>query len=123
MNIFEKASKANLRFSTDVGTLSTEDLWKLPLEVLDSLAVGLKRILDSQETESFIKATRMPNNLQLRFDIAKSIIESRLEEAEDNQKSAERKKAKEKIMENIANKQDSALQDKSLDELQAMLED
>lgn len=123
MNIFEKANKIGLRFNTDVGMLSVEDLWHLPLEALDALAVGLKMELNKQDTESFIKATRKPNHLQLRFDIAKSVIDSRLEDMENAKKTMERKKTKEKIMEIIAAKQDSALQEKSLEELEAMLRD
>jgi len=123
MNIFEKANKISLRFDTTAGTLTVEDLWHLSLEHLDTLAVSYKKELDKQETESFIKVNRKPNNLQLRFDITKSIIESRLEDIEDNKNRIERKKMKEKIMEAIANKKDAAFQEKSLEELQAMLED
>ena len=123
MNIFEKANKVSLRFNTDAGMLSTEDLWHLPLEILDILAVSLKKQLDSEDTESFITAKRKPSNLQLRFDIAKSIIDTRLEDNEASKKRIERKKTKEKIMEAIANKEDAERQEKSLEELRAMLED
>ena len=123
MNIFEKANKVSLRFNTDAGMLSTEDLWHLPLEILDILAVSLKKQLDSEDTESFITARRKANNLQLRFDIAKSIIDTRLEDNEASKKRIERKKTKEKIMEAIANKEDAERQEKSLEELRAMLED
>ena len=42
-NLFEKASKMKLRFSTTKGVLSTEDLWDLSLESLDRIAKNLKR--------------------------------------------------------------------------------
>ena len=123
MNTFERATKQALRFSTSMGMLSVEDLWKIPLTDLDSLAVSFKQALSKQPTESFITpAGRKDATLQLQFDVAKRIIEIRLADLERAAKAKSTREQKQKIMEIMANKQDAALQEKSLEELQAMLE-
>lgn len=51
-NIFEKATRVKLRFSTNRGELSVEDLWELPLKgtlSLNSIAVKLKKEVASTE--------------------------------------------------------------------------
>jgi hypothetical protein len=53
-NLFEKASKMKLRFSTTKGVLSTEDLWDLSLESLDRIAKNLYKQIKESEEISFI---------------------------------------------------------------------
>ena len=78
--MFEKAARLKLRFSTDRGQLSVEDLWDLPLSGnglnLDKITMALSRQLKEESTESFVlKASRSTDMLQLRFDLAKHIID------------------------------------------------
>ena len=54
--MFEQASRLKLRFKVEGinGNLSTEDLWDLNINQVDTLAVALKRELNA-ETESFLQ--------------------------------------------------------------------
>lgn len=103
VNIFEQAARLKLRYDTDRGRISVEDLWELPLTSktagrlnLDQIAVELYQKIEAQPTTSFVKAAKKDEELQLRFDIVKHIIDVKQAEAEakvsDNKKQAEREK-------------------------------
>lgn len=129
--MFEKAARLKIRFNTDRGQLTVEDLWQLPLTSatgrinLDDIAKGLQRdVRASAETTSFVDdaADGPSEDLQLAFDIVKHVIAVRKAER-DEAKSAEKKREdKQKILALIADKQDEALKGKSLEELTAMVE-
>ena len=55
--MFEKASRMKLRFNTQRGVLSVEDLWDLPLIQLDNIAIALNKKL--QESKPGLKT--LPN--------------------------------------------------------------
>lgn len=53
MSIFQQASRSKLRFATQLGNLSTEDLWDLPLTSvkgvsLKSIATDLQKQITAQ---------------------------------------------------------------------------
>ena len=83
-NIFEKAARQKLRFNTNRGPLTVEQLWDLPLRgdlSLDSIAVGLDKEVRSEAPRSFVDSASTGNVLlELKFDIVKHIIEVRMEE-------------------------------------------
>lgn len=129
MNMFEKASKQKLRFESNRGMLTVEDLWDLPLKHrsgldLDTLAKGLNRQIKEQEEESFVvKASSTSTTLKTKFDIVKHIIDVRLAEKEKAEEAAAKKAKKDKIMEVIARKEDQSLENLSVEELKSMLDD
>ena len=53
--MFEKASRMKLRFNTQRGVLSVEDLWDLPLIQLDNIAIALNKKLQESKTEASSK--------------------------------------------------------------------
>lgn len=121
--MFEKATRMKLRFQTSRGVLSVEDLWDLNLESLDSIAIGLNKKLKESQTESFIKTkTKDTTELELKFDIAKHIIDVKVAELEARKDAAEKRAKKQKLMELISKKQDAELEGKSVDELMKELE-
>lgn len=122
--MYKKASKLKLRFSTNKGNLSTEDLWDLSLEQLDAIAVKLDEQIEKSPRKSFIKTVSKVNEtLELKFAIVKDVIDTKMAEqaARENQqaKSAQRQK----LLELIAEKEDSELKGKSTDELRKMLDE
>ena len=126
MNIFEKATKTRLRFSTNRGLLTVEDIWHLPLTRtttnLDDLAINLRKQINTSKEESFVKrALSADTELQLKFDIVIHIITVRLNEEETAQNAAAIKAKDQKILAIIANKEDVELNNKDIEELKAML--
>lgn len=130
-SLFEQATRLKLRFDSRVGQLSVEDLWDLPLTSptgnranLDSIAIALyKQARDAGETVSFVAPeTRGNRELDLKFQIVKYIISVRVAERDAAKEAADRKEKKQRLLELIARKQDKELEEKSVDELRAMVE-
>lgn len=122
--MFEKASQMKLRFTTNRGDVTTEDLWDIPLTSrnngfsLDDLAKSLNAAVKESGEESFVvKKTRVNSLLELRFEIVKHIINVKLEEAEQEKNAAANKLQKEKILAIITDKEDDGLRDMSLKDL------
>lgn len=123
---FEKASRRKLRFDTARGRLSVEDLWDLPLQGgdvnLDALAIALHQKLKSEIEVSFVEEPPKPNeDLQLRFEVVKRIIQVRLEENKQAEVAAEKRQLKQQILEIIKDKQSEELKESSIEDLQARL--
>ena len=127
MSIFQQASRLKLRFDSNKGLLSSEDLWDLPLtstvnrDNLDDIAKKLYKQLKDSNTESFVvKAVKTDEVLQLKFDIVKTIIDIKVAEAEKATVAREAKEKKQRILALIAQKQDEQLAGTSLEELQKL---
>ena len=122
MSNFEKASRLKLRFSTNKGELSVEDLWDLSLESLDTIAKAVNKKLKDESEESFI-GKKSSNNavLELKMDILKEVIEVKLKEKEAKAsrviKSAKLAQLKE-LANNKANEQLSGM---SLEEINKLI--
>lgn len=125
VNIFEQASRQKLRFDTAIGMLSVEELWALPLTTtngkvnLDQIAVALNKELKGSE-ESFVSNSKRNELLQLRFDVVKYIIETRLQENEAKTAEVQRAANIQKMDELIAAREQQDLANLPLDELRAM---
>lgn len=133
VNIFEQASRVKLRFESSRGPLTVEDLWTLKLEGrgdlnLDSIARHLNAGIQSVgEQQSFVRKDA-PNNkaleiMKLKFDIVKHIIDIRLAEQEVSKNEKAKAELKRKIQDTLAKKQDEAFENKSAEELEAMLKE
>lgn len=93
-NIFIAASREKLRFETNKGFLTTEDLWDLSLVSLDNIAKAVNRKLKDSQEESFIeKKTTATTELDTKLEILKFIIATKQDEAAV--KSNAKKKAQE----------------------------
>lgn len=127
--LFEKASRLKLRFATNKGLVSSEDLWDLPLTStmntsLDSIAKGLNKSIKEGEEESFVVTRSDANNvLDLQFDIIKHIIKVRLSENVKKLDITRIKSEKTKIERIIATKEDTNLENESIDDLKKRLSD
>jgi hypothetical protein len=127
--MFEKASRIKLRFDTNKGVISVEDLWDLPLSnrglCLDRIAKDLHLRLKNDDVVSFVhKTVNAGKSLdQLRFEIVKHIIDVRLTERDAAKAAADRSARKQRLLEIIADKEDDQLRDSSLDDLKKMAEE
>lgn len=123
-NIFEQASATKLRFASDRGELTTEQLWDLPLQSktqfdLDTLAKGVNAQLKAVAEESFVSTSSNPasTRLTLQLDILKHIISVKLNTAAAAKDRAARSAEREKLVSILADKQDEQLKSLTPEEL------
>jgi len=122
MENFKLASQQKLRYQTNKGLLSTEQLWDLSLDDLDELAVSLEAEHKTSAKKSFlVKTTTKDKTAKLRFDVVMDVLNTKVEEMEAAQEAFENKQHNEKIISLIAEKQDASLKGKSIAQLKAML--
>lgn len=121
INLFEIATRKKFRFPYK-GMISVEDLWVLSVNNLDTVFKALNAE-SKQENEESLLATKSAEDtiLDMKINIVKHIVNVKLAEANERQLAAAKREQKRKLEELIANKQDEALQNKSVEELQEML--
>jgi len=108
--LFEKATRAKLRFDTVKGVIATEDLWDFNLEQLNVIAKGLNQEVKTLEEEDFLEETKPENTkAALAFKVVLHILTVKKAERDDKIASAENKETKDKLLGALARKQDSAL--------------
>lgn len=123
MENFKLASQQKLRFQTNKGLLSVEQLWDLSLEDLDALAVSLETEHKESSKKSFIvKTSAKDKTAKLRFDVVLDVLNTKVEAEQAALAERERKANNEKIIGIIADKQDESLKGKSIKQLEAMLQ-
>lgn len=116
-DIFEKATRKKLRFPSEKGDLTVEQLWDLPLTSsrsnlsLDGIARAINTDLKNLAEESFVVTTPDPRKalLELQLDILKHIIAVKLAEAESAKKSAEKAAERAKLLAALGEKEEQEL--------------
>lgn len=124
MNIFEQATIQKLRFSTNKGDVTTEQLWDMPLQSksqfdLDSLAKSVNGELKSVTEESFVNTKPSPAKslLELKMEVIKHVIAVKIKTNEDNANAKAKAEKREKLINILGEKQDEALKSLSPEEL------
>lgn len=121
--MFEYAARNKVRFPFK-GLISVEDLWDLSLTNLDSIYKTLNKQVKQSEEESLLNTkTTVDKELDVQIAIVKHIVAVKLAEQEAREKASAKKAQKQKIMAIIASKQDEALQNSSVEDLQKMLDE
>lgn len=122
-NMFEIAVRNKLRFPYK-GQISAEDLWDLSVQNLDLIFKTLNSEVKKAKEESLLSTrSKEEEILDLQIEIIKYIVNVKLEEENEQLKAKERKEKKQKIQSILYSKQEQELQNKSAEELQAMLEE
>lgn len=122
-DMFEKSVKGKYRFPYK-GQIAVEDLYDLPLGSLDTVFKTLNVEAKKTDEESLLQTKSEEDDiLATKIEIVKYIFNEKLEEKKNRQEAAERKEKKQKIMQIIATKQDEALQNASVEDLQKMLDE
>ena len=123
MDNFKLASKLALRIPTALGSLSVEQLWTLTVSQLDTLAVSLEEALEKSGRKSFVVKTTEKNKLaKLKFDIVLDVLTTKMEEETAAATARDTKAHNQKILSLIADKKENSLRDKTVEELEAMLQ-
>lgn len=121
--MFEKATRQKLRFQYK-GLISTEDLWDLSLEELNAIYVALCSKTKNKTEDSLItdgKVSKEDRDNMLRMEIVKSIFEVKKKEVEKRKLKKEQKDRDQQILSILAHKENQEMENKSIDELRAML--
>jgi len=121
--LYKQASRLRLRFTTEKGELSVEQLWGLTPALLSSAIKAVKKVLvkDNDDELSFLESnTVVDTENQLRFDILKDVYLTKKKEAEEIRDAATIKAHNQKIDALIAMKQESQLQEMSIEDLEKL---
>lgn len=122
-NIYKYAAQHALRFPFK-GSISVEDLFNLKLTDLDTVYKALKREEKKDEEESLMAVQNTEDTeLSVKIAIVRDIFEDKQAEAEARKNAAAKKEYNQKIAAIIAEKEDAALRDKSVDELRGMMQE
>lgn len=128
MNIFEQASRLQIRFPSPKGLLTTEDLWRLPLTStkgranLDDIARSLNTKVNGESAISFVKDTSTADaETKVAFEIVKHVIDTRLQENKAKRQAEEMATKKKALLEAIVEAENKELTTGTLDELRARL--
>lgn len=120
--MFKQATKQKLRFATNKGYLSVEDLWDLSLPSLDKIAVALDEELAKSPRKSFITDNTPKNDeLELKFNIIKEIIATKLQEKADKEAAKDKAAEKARLVELLAKKQSEKLESLTEEQLKQRL--
>lgn len=118
---WQLVTRGKLRFQTNKGPLSIEQLWDLSLADLDQLAVQLESETKKQ-TRSFLKVKTVKDKVaKAMFDVVLEILSTKVEEQEAAETARSNKEHNEKILKLIEEKKDKQLGDLSIKQLQAQL--
>lgn len=119
--MFEYAARNKLRFPYK-GAISTEDLWDLPVEALDSIYKTLNAKAKQMSEESLLsKPTAKDEELEIQLDIVRHIVQTKQDESMERVAERERAEKKQRLLEILANKEDADLQNKTPEEIRAMI--
>lgn len=124
-NLFEMASQFKFRYPYK-GMITTEDLWDLSPDQLDTVYKTLNKELNSIQEDGLIQTKSADegvaaNNLKNKLEIVKYVFVSKQQAAELARMAAENAMKRKRIMEILAKKQDDALENMSEEDLKAAL--
>lgn len=123
MESYKKATREKHRFQTSKGSLSIEQLWDLSLQELDALAVSLEDEHSKSGKKSYlVKSSTKDATTKLKFDIVVDILETLVKEKEELANAKAVKENNKEILNLIAEKKKESLKDKSIEELEKLLQ-
>jgi len=121
--MFEKASRQKLRFPFK-GSITVEDLWDLSPKDLDSIYRAVSKELKSLEEDSLLEKRGSAKSVpELQVAIIKRVYEVKLADADRREKLALRREQIRQLDDIIAQKENTALTEKSIEDLRKMRDD
>lgn len=129
MNIYKYAAQHAIRFASNRGMLTVEQLFDLPLKsdsgfCLDNVAKAISAGLKSLDSESFVEEVKPDSNkndLQVAFEIVKDVIATKKAANEAVRLRQENAARKHRILELINEKKDAKFKELTIDELEKEL--
>jgi len=116
--MYKEASRLKLKVATNRGALGVEQLWDLPVEELDVLAVSLEEsYIKSGKKSYLVIKTKKDKQIKLLRDIIVDILTTKVDESAELRDISLIKQHNEKINGLIADKEDEDLKSMSVEEL------
>lgn len=122
MNIFEEASKKKFRFPFN-GSIAVEDLFDLKNTQLNRVYQNLSATVVAKDVTLLDTVTAEDKDVLTKIKIVKYIFNENVKKAQNALNAKARSDKKQHIMEIIERKNDAALENTSLPDLQEMLND
>lgn len=128
MSIFETATRKKIRFASNKGNLSVEQLWDVPLRSkngfnLNEVAKAANREVQEIVEENFVgRNTPGTTTSHLRLELVKHVIAAKIAEETVAEQRVKNKIERQKLLRLLGEKQDGALAELSEEELQRRIE-
>lgn len=120
----KKSLKLGLRFQTNKGMLSTEQLFQLSLsdlsDAVKTAKSALKEVDNDDELAFLEEKTKVDSIEQLRFDVLKEVYLDKKDELTEAKEAGLKKAHNAKIDALIAEKKEGQLKEMSIDELEKL---
>ena len=128
MELFAKAVKVGLTFTTSRGILTPQDVWQLPLTGnngfnLDTLSRVLLKEVRATEEESLVTLSGVDVVTELRLEVLKFIIADKQAEAKKEQELVVKYQKREQLLKLKANKQAEKQAELTEEEIDAQLDE
>jgi len=121
--MFEQATRMKLRFNFK-GQITVEDLWELRLVELDNIFKALNSQAKTQKEESLLdRKTKEDEELDLKMKIIRHVVETKQQERKERLDANAKAEKKKKLLGIIAEKQDAALRDMSVEDLTKLVDE
>lgn len=121
--MYKEAIINKFRFETSVGMITTEDLFDLTLKQLDSIASKLRSEIEASEKSSLFETKSTNTIAKQKYEIVADVFRTKREIAAEAEEAARKKQKKARIRELIAKKQEAALENLEITELEKLLEE
>jgi succinate dehydrogenase flavin-adding protein (antitoxin of CptAB toxin-antitoxin module) len=128
-NMFEFAARQKIRFASNRGMLSVEQLFDTPLRSkdgfdLNEIAKGINQGLKAAQEENFVdqKRNTAQDRAELSFEIVKHVIQTKVAEEKAAEQAATNRAEKAKLLDLLAQKQDEKLGSLSEKEIQKRIQ-
>lgn len=105
LELFAQATQTKVRFKVNSeaykvnGLLNVEDLWSLPLEVLNDIAVALDTELRAKQVSFISDVSPTDKVVQLKFDVVKYIIDYKKFKQEEYKQQREKQAEVQRLLE------------------------
>lgn len=121
--MYKKAAQQHLRFDTDKGRVTVEDLFKLNLQQLNEIGKALRKVVKESEEESLIGDTCSSGaeEAKLKFDIVVDVISTKKAEYTASVNASANKAIKQELLAELEARQKDHLKSLSEDEIRAKL--
>lgn len=126
--MYKQAAQLKLRFETPKGVLSAENLFDLSMTDLSTTIKKVNALLKKEQTTdnelAFLEGTDIVESQNsLRFKILKDVYMTKKDARDAAALDYEKKQKQQRIAEIIAKKKEEALENMSIEELEAMLKE